>query len=508
MIQATPDTQSTDLPPHSLEAEQATLGAILLTHPDDQPRVIGAMTRAGLQPKHFYRQDHQEIFTVILELHRAGKAADFVLCRDALVERGRLDSIGGADYIARLGESTPSAVNAEYYAQQVLADAGRREAMQAAMTAYRMAKDPSASLDECIATLQKAQDRLCDGNGFHKPKVISYSEINEQILEWLWPDRLPMGMLNMLAGDGALGKSWASLDLAARVTTGRDWPDGRPSTIGPSSVLLFSSEDSREKTIKKRFGLQQGDPDRLKTLEHDDFSLNCPHKLQAAVEDIGDCRLVIVDALQDYIPGSYNSCNAVESRELLKPVRVLAEQYDFAVLFLHHNRKDTSGKSAHRVADSQAWVNAMRSVWGVYKDEAGGKDTGRRLVLPIKCNLAPQQSGLAYKFVEGAVAWCDDEVTVTADQVCQGRPSPKRNEAKSFLINALAEGPVWAATLFSDAEQAGLTRNTVRRAMAHLGCVKAKSAFRGHWAWRLPTWQGPELPAHSLKVEAGVPHGK
>ena len=57
------------------------------------------------------------------------------------------------------------------------------------------------------------------------------SDIASEQIHWLWEKRIPRGKLITLDGDPGLGKSLLTLDLAARITTGRPVPDGTPGVI-------------------------------------------------------------------------------------------------------------------------------------------------------------------------------------------------------------------------------------------------------------------------------------
>src|ERR1700686_2243139 len=54
----------------------------------------------------------------------------------------------------------------------------------------------------------------------------TFSEIKPETLNWLWPGRIPLGKLTLLVGDPGLGKSLATIDVAARVSRGVPFPDG------------------------------------------------------------------------------------------------------------------------------------------------------------------------------------------------------------------------------------------------------------------------------------------
>jgi RecA-family ATPase len=90
------------------------------------------------------------------------------------------------------------------------------------------------------------------------------SDIKSEQLDWLWEKRIPRRKLTVLDGDPGLGKSLLTLDLAARITTGRSMPDGTPGAQG--SVVLIAPEDGVSDTIKPRIEAAGGDPSRIRLL--------------------------------------------------------------------------------------------------------------------------------------------------------------------------------------------------------------------------------------------------
>ena len=102
------------LPPQSLEAEQAVLGAILL----DNEAIHRALEQ--LRPDDFYRPEHHRIFRVMVELsekHGMQEAIDLITVTDALRRRDELDVVGGATYLASLANGVPTAANVAYHAK-------------------------------------------------------------------------------------------------------------------------------------------------------------------------------------------------------------------------------------------------------------------------------------------------------------------------------------------------------------------------------------------------------
>jgi hypothetical protein len=82
------------------------------------------------------------------------------------------------------------------------------------------------------------------------PRFRAASEINARPVDWLWPGLLALGELAILEGDPGLGKSFLALDLCARLSNGRPWPDGPPAPAAASVYL--SGEDSDEATVGPR----------------------------------------------------------------------------------------------------------------------------------------------------------------------------------------------------------------------------------------------------------------
>jgi replicative DNA helicase len=107
-------------PPHSLEAEQCVLGAILLS--PQHWELVAPLVRV----EDFYRADHQLIFRAASKFLTAGKQCDFIVLTDALRQEGRLDEAGGAGYLASLAVDTYSLSSVEAHAGIVAEHAKRR----------------------------------------------------------------------------------------------------------------------------------------------------------------------------------------------------------------------------------------------------------------------------------------------------------------------------------------------------------------------------------------------
>jgi len=101
------------LPPQSLEAEQAVLGALLVSG-DGVSRIVDL-----LQPEAFYRKAHTIIYAAMLDLYEGNEPIDIVTVSQFLTDEGKLELVGGRQYITDLSLSVATTANLEYYARVV-----------------------------------------------------------------------------------------------------------------------------------------------------------------------------------------------------------------------------------------------------------------------------------------------------------------------------------------------------------------------------------------------------
>ncbi|MHB9038558.1 MAG: DnaB-like helicase N-terminal domain-containing protein, partial [Armatimonadota bacterium] len=101
------------IPPQNLEAEQSTLGSMMIER--------SALEKALeiLRAEDFYRPAHQEVFDALISLMERDEPADLITLQEELRKRGKLDDVGGTEYLMALVDSVPTAANLEYYAHIV-----------------------------------------------------------------------------------------------------------------------------------------------------------------------------------------------------------------------------------------------------------------------------------------------------------------------------------------------------------------------------------------------------
>lgn len=134
------------IPPHNLEAEMATLGALLI----DWSSIGDIVT--FLRPEHFYSQQNQIIYNALIKLFGTGISGDVLTLETELSKSNELEKAGGPAYIASLTDEVPSAANIDYYAHVVLDRATRRSLIKISSeiktTAFDESRESRAILDE------------------------------------------------------------------------------------------------------------------------------------------------------------------------------------------------------------------------------------------------------------------------------------------------------------------------------------------------------------------------
>ena len=324
------------------------------------------------------------------------------------------------------------------------------------------------------------------------PRMVCLSDVEPEEVEWLWPDRIPRGKFSIIAGDPGLGKSFLTLDLAARVSTGRELPDGSPGVKG--TVVLLSAEDGLADTIRPRLDALGADVSAVHCLEavrdadgEHPFSLSRDlPALEQAIEMTG-AMLVAIDPFSAYLGGGTDSYKDSEVRRVLAPLAKLAERLGVAIVGVIHLSKSADRKAIHRALGSVAFTAAARSSLGVAKDP---EDEQRRFLVTIKCNLAPEAPALAYRLVDGRVEWEPDPVCgLSADELlgANGRED-EGQDAKAFLREELSDGPVSGEDLIRAGRKNGIAEITLRRTKKRLEIESTKIGFgpEGKWMWSLP----------------------
>jgi hypothetical protein len=355
-------------------------------------------------------------------------------------------------------------------------------------------------------TLHKAFDQPLG----RRLDIRAASDIRVEPLTWLWEPWLARGTLAILDGDPGLGKSSLTIDLIARVTTGRAMPGSDGPGVEPHRVIVCACEDSAERVVVPRLTAAAADLARVHVLGgviettpagEQQADLQLPRDLDLIADW---CRLqrpalVVIDPLFAVLGldanGKLVKANDDQSvRKLTGAFRTLAEETGAVILAVRHLNKAAGGSALHRGSGSIALAGQARSVLLAGKDPQD-PDRGRVLA-GVKSNLGPlpRSRRFTVEAVETTVgpasriAWgteCDtaaDELVKPPDP--DDRRQGQRDRADDFLRTELAAGPKDWDALVAAAEASGLAEGTLRNARTRLGLIKE---FRGRnkIVWRL-----------------------
>jgi len=349
------------------------------------------------------------------------------------------------------------------------------------------------------------------------PVLICMADVQPCEVKWLWPGRIPLGRISLLVGRPGEGKSFATTDVAARVSTGAPWPDGS-GNAPRGSVIFICAEDDPADTIRPRLDAHHADVSRVKVLaivrRFDDdgkphdvmFTLADLASLKAALIATPDCVLIVIDPIGSFLGGSTDAHRDNAVRSVLAPVAALAAKYGPAVLIVMHRRKSAGDTADDTALGSRAFTGIARAVWHLSRDP---KNKSRRLLLAGKCNLSAEGSGLAFSIggTPPAICWEKSPVAMSADDAMEGerdergRPADERRDAADWLQSELAdlqEHP--ADDLRKAATEAGIVWRTLQRAADALEVRRHRPGFGKGFVWRLPKPGTPPADADAIRA--------
>jgi len=285
------------------------------------------------------------------------------------------------------------------------------------------------------------------------------TEVTPQPVEWLWQMRIPKGELILIEGDPQTAKSLLTVDLAARVSTGRPMPDGSPG-VAPTGTLILSGEDSISKTLFRRLKGANADMERIGVLTEpitlpDDLSI-----VEKAIDQIG-AGLLVIDPITMFLGRSINNEQSV--REALSPLRDLAERTGIAVVLVRHLAKRVQQPVLYRGAGSIGVIAATRSAFMVVRHPA---NRDWRVLCHTKSNLGPLTQSLLFQPTQnefnevcidwiGAVEWTPEIRQSRDHQITRktrSRSTTRRWSVTSYLGQILRLVFVFGSTVASAAE--------------------------------------------------------
>lgn len=284
------------VPPHSDEAEQSVVGALLVGK-DAIVEVVGF-----LRPEHFYDEKHGKIYEAILELYEAHEPVDLITLTEKLKKNKSHKEIGGTAYLSDLANSVPTAAHIEHYGRIVQDHHTKRQLINIAAKITETAFDETAGAKQVLD--QAEQSIFAISQAHSRQNFIPIKDILTESFDRL--DELhrqagglrgvPTGFADLdaklagmqdsnlliLAARPGLGKTSLVLNIAQNLAVEKKLPVG-----------IFSLEMSKEELVD-RLLVAQGEIDswRLKTgrLKDEDWT-----RVQEAMGELADAPLFIDD---------------------------------------------------------------------------------------------------------------------------------------------------------------------------------------------------------------------
>jgi replicative DNA helicase len=408
------------VPPNDLNAERAVLGGILLEN-----EALNVVTELPLRAVDFYKDAHGSIFDAMLALFGEGQPVDTVTLRERLVTFGKLQRVGGDEYLLSLTDTIPTVANIEAHAKIVLEKAVVRRVIQACYeTAARGYGDYGTMveyLDEAErAVFEVAKSRLRS----------SYEHINEVVLrtfeeitaaaerkehitglptgfrhlDWYTAGLHP-GDLVICAGRPGMGKTAFAMNLAVNACRARK-----------AAVAVFSLEMPKEQLARRLLCSEAGvDGNKLRTgrLTRDDWApltraagelselpiwmddtpaltmMELRAKARRLKSDKG-LELIVVDYLQLMRSGTKNESREQEISEISRSLKGLAKELSLPVMALSQLNRgvESRGNKDKRpqlsdLRESGAIEQDADTILFIYRDEVYNPESTEKGIAEI-----------------------------------------------------------------------------------------------------------------------------
>ncbi len=299
--------------------------------------------------------------------------------------------------------------------------------------------------------------------------MLTLSTIPSRPLRWLWPNRIALGKVTLFLGPTGAGKSLVTLDMAARVSSGKSWPNAPNEENEPGGVLLLTGDEDLSDTVRPRLEAAGANLDRIQVIDTNDADntidaienqpLTLPENIQAiedAIKNTPECRLVIIDPLSDYLPQT-SPRKQPPLKAILKPLNDLAARTGVAIVAVMPILQSTSKATMQRAVANLTAQAAPYSVWQLIQEEPPliQEETPpapsplapppQHYLLPVRNNQAPPNTALAFQpqpAPNGAA-----QVGYRTPCVPPAPPITRRRPAKSQPKNRSAANPLFNSEL-------------------------------------------------------------
>jgi replicative DNA helicase len=414
--QPSSEQRDPSLPPHSMQAEEAVLGAVLKS-----PRSI-VQVSDFLKHEHFYAPRNKHVYRAMIGLFSDGHPIDYHSVGDRLVQLGLYEASGGLLYLSELSLATPTAAHIEYYGKIVERTAIMRELIENAQTiteiAWRDNLDPDVALEKAERLIMSvAEKRVTRDFRSLEDVLTEYMEQIEALAEgeatrygiptgFMDLDKLLGGFqrtdLIILAARTSVGKTSFALNLAVNAAVKHN-----------ATVAIFSLEMAAEQLASRLLSMESGvDSPRIRSAHLNeqesrklDAAMNHLAKAPIWVDDtpsipIMELRskarrlaaehsldMIVVDYLQ-LIASEGGESRVQELGQISRALKALARELRVPILALSQLSRAVEQRTPHipqlsDLRESGALEQDADVVLFIYRDEKYNPDTDKKGVADI-----------------------------------------------------------------------------------------------------------------------------
>ena len=407
------------IPPQSIEAEQSVLGSMLID------KEVVPVVMEILKPEDFYRPDHREIYNVIIELFDKAQPIDLITVSERLKLHGKLELVGGLEYLSNIATEVPTTANVRNYSKIVEEKALLRKLIKASSDIVDMGFNAS---EEVSYILDRAEQSVFDilqkrsSQGFVPIKDVLVDTFNN--LEEMYNNKgnitgIPSGFndldfktsglhnsdLILIAARPAMGKTAFALNLAQNAAVHSHVP-----------VAVFSLEMSKDQLVNRILCSEaMVDSNRMKTGKLEDNDWQKVAKALAPLSEapiyIDDtpgvsiteirakCRrlklehnlgLIVIDYLQ-LMQGSGKKGGEnrqQEISEISRSLKILAKEINVPVICLSQLSRAPETRTDHRpilsdLRESGAIEQDADIVMFLYRDDYYNPETEKKNIAEV-----------------------------------------------------------------------------------------------------------------------------
>ena len=406
------------IPPNDIEAEQAILGCMLT----DKDAVISAVEI--LKEDDFYREDNKAIYAAIMNLYNKAEPIDIITVKAELASIGKLESVGGLEYLAELPEKVPTTANIDKYIKIVEEKSVLRSLIKTSNELITLGYDDTQEVDDIINIAEKKVFNLMQNRnqkGYTPIKdvlVDTFAQLEQLYNQKQQITGVPTGFLDLdyktsglhksdlvlIAARPAMGKSAFAINIASNAAVRAKTP-----------VVIFSLEMSKEQIVNRILCSEaMVDSNKIRTgkVEEDDWvklagTLGPLSEAEIYIDDTpgisiteirAKCRklkleknigLVVIDYLQ-LVQGTSKKNNSREQEisEISRSLKILAKEIDVPVIALSQLSRAAEQRPDHRpmlsdLRESGAIEQDADIVMFLYRDDYYNPDTEKKNIAEV-----------------------------------------------------------------------------------------------------------------------------